>query len=172
MVESSKCCNVGEFLCNQITIDYRNENKVISVDRCIIPELCSIWNRGIRTIGSCCGHGSVYGYIQVDPAYQDEMLNLGYEKLPDDVSGDGNMLRPWCFKPKTEFKFDACIDKLERCQDISEACKDRMLDNLKNVYEAAKNLDEEWYRHNQLTSYHSHKELHNAIEEFEGISHS
>ncbi len=28
----------------------------LSIDRCILPELQSLWSKGVRTGGSCCGH--------------------------------------------------------------------------------------------------------------------
>ena len=53
----------------------------ILVDECLADEIESLWNKGIRTTGCCCGHGKYLGFINV---YQDDiekMEHLGYLKM-------------------------------------------------------------------------------------------
>lgn len=37
----------------------------ILVDECLGDEIESLWNKGIRTAGCCCGHGKYLGFINV-----------------------------------------------------------------------------------------------------------
>lgn len=36
------------------------------IDACIAPALQALWDAGVRTIGSCCGHGSGHGVISLE----------------------------------------------------------------------------------------------------------
>lgn len=36
-----------------------------SVDRCVAPLVQALWERGVITTGSCCGHNQRAGYIGV-----------------------------------------------------------------------------------------------------------
>lgn len=76
---------------------YADTKYGFSVDRCLVNEINSLNDDGIKTIGCCCGHRRQQGYIQVTPIYIPKMLWLGYEQLPVDEYGNGL----WCFKPKT-----------------------------------------------------------------------
>ena len=40
--------------------------KDISIDRCIAPIIQMLWDNGIRTLNSCCGHGKVYPSVVID----------------------------------------------------------------------------------------------------------
>ncbi len=75
-------------------------------DTCIQAELHDLWAQGIKTVGSCCGHGGKYpAYIQVlnqgahPMRYIEQMLALGYEQIPPDKYGNGQA----CFVPKSKF---------------------------------------------------------------------
>lgn len=62
----------------------------ILVDECLADEIESLWNKGIRTTGCCCGHGKYLGFINV---YQDDiekMEHLGYQHyiFEDDFGGE------------------------------------------------------------------------------------
>ena len=94
----------GTFLCEQPVL-YPLGNRLIYVDRCIIPELQSLWNRGIETSGCCCGHGEKDGFIQVFPEGVEAMLELGYEAIPP-VEANGQLMGENTFKPKTQFVFN------------------------------------------------------------------
>ena len=37
----------------------------ILVDECLADEIESLWNKGIRTAGCCCGHGKYLGFINI-----------------------------------------------------------------------------------------------------------
>lgn len=57
----------------------------ILVDECLADEIESLWNKGIRTAGCCCGHGKYLGFINV---YQDDIekwniwdINIIYLKM-------------------------------------------------------------------------------------------
>jgi hypothetical protein len=56
------------------------------IDNCLISELQSLWEMGIKTFGSCCGHNKQNGYIDVDNEAIPIMLELGYVSL---VKSDG-----------------------------------------------------------------------------------
>lgn len=50
------------------------------IDRCILPELQKLWDEGISTFCSCCGHGNdEKAFIRVGAEYADKMAELGYE---------------------------------------------------------------------------------------------
>lgn len=38
---------------------YNNRGEIcFAIDTCIVPIVKAFWEKGIRTIGCCCGHGS------------------------------------------------------------------------------------------------------------------
>ena len=53
--------------------------RAIHVDRCLSNEVLSLWQRGIRTSGCCCGHNQQTGYIGVFDEDIEPMKALGYE---------------------------------------------------------------------------------------------
>ena len=102
------CAKVGTFDCYAPMLTYP-DRKLISVDRCLIPEITHLHLHGIKTVGCCCGHPKDEerggnGFIQVDPACVDAMLNLGYEQLPTIPIDDNSEhdMGQWCFKPKSK----------------------------------------------------------------------
>lgn len=52
----------------------------ITVDKCIANEIINLWENGIRTLGSCCGHNKVKGMINVHPKDFSKAISMGYEK--------------------------------------------------------------------------------------------
>lgn len=93
-VKRGLCCKdvaIGSHDCNVTT------KAGFTCDRCLEGEAMRLNNDGIKTIGSCCGHGKLQGYIQVSPAHVEDMKAKQYEQLPTDVDGNGL----WCFEPKT-----------------------------------------------------------------------
>lgn len=56
---------------------------LIGVDACLVEELQRLWRAGIRTVGSCCGHGRTSGYIQVLDEDAPRMEALGYLRDPN-----------------------------------------------------------------------------------------
>lgn len=104
---------IGAYECYvEIKSTPQSRMKSICVDACLRDEVYTlIKNRGIRTLGCCCGHGCTPPYIQVDPRDVEDMLMMGYEPLPVSENGDG----PWCFKPKTFLDFCG-KENLERAE--------------------------------------------------------
>lgn len=55
-------------------------NRITCLDRCVVPELLALWEKGIETVCSCCGHGDdSEAYIRVKGEYAPLMLEMGYE---------------------------------------------------------------------------------------------
>lgn len=90
---------IGEYKCyTEIKFSQQSGINPICVDTCLQPEIYELIRKhGVKTIGCCCGHGVMQGYIQVAPEYVQKMHELGYEQLPEKSDGQGK----WCFKPKT-----------------------------------------------------------------------
>lgn len=51
----------------------------ITVDRCIADQVVELWENGVRTYGSCCGHNKAQGFINVAPEDYEKALALGFE---------------------------------------------------------------------------------------------
>lgn len=104
-----KCINVdfGTYE-NQIMVDApqfmlplincigEEKEPYICLDKCIADEVMNLWSKKIHTVGCCCGHNKIDGYIQVKHAYIDDMIKLGY-KFTNKLYGN-------CFKTKTKYK--------------------------------------------------------------------
>ena len=67
------------------------------VDKCLLDEIKSLIDFGVVTLGCCCGHGKMSGYIQVNCDYQSisKMYELGYKRL-------WNQFGSIAFLPKTQ----------------------------------------------------------------------
>lgn len=53
------------------------------IEGCLLPELTALWNAGIETRCSCCGHGiPEHAHIVVRPEYRQAMIEQGYEEIP------------------------------------------------------------------------------------------
>lgn len=50
----------------------------VMIDRCIVDEIKFLWSKGIRTYGSCCGHGKMVPMVNVHEDDMPVMLELGY----------------------------------------------------------------------------------------------
>ncbi len=61
----------------------------ITMDACISYEIRDLWKKGIRTLGCCCGHGRLLGFIQVVEEDIPKMEDLGYQHYiyPDEFGG-------------------------------------------------------------------------------------
>lgn len=56
----------------------------ICIDPCIVNEIRDLWNKGIITYGSCCGHNLFESFVNVDESNIQQMLSLGYiQNHPD-----------------------------------------------------------------------------------------
>ena len=81
--------------------DDKKEKKVVSIDKCLLPEILELWEMGIKTTGCCCGHGRSEPYIGV--AFDDiqRMKNLGYKVLHNECRPNDED----SFYPKTVLKY-------------------------------------------------------------------
>lgn len=50
----------------------------ICVDRCIVDQVVELWEAGVKTYGSCCGHNKVQGMINVSPDDYEKAIALGF----------------------------------------------------------------------------------------------
>lgn len=67
--------------------------ELITLDICVIPEIKWLWDNGVRTTGSCCGHGDrSLAVICADDNSQSKMEKLGYKPHPK---------APHCYISKT-----------------------------------------------------------------------
>lgn len=55
-------------------------NGWVCIDICICQEIAELWNSGIPTYESCCGHNKKEGYIMVLEKDIDKMKKLGYKE--------------------------------------------------------------------------------------------
>lgn len=77
-------------LCHQVDFGtYKNSvglmapwGELVTVDICMIPEIKWLWNKGIKTIECCCGHGNELPYIAVTEGNRQTMEELGYTPDP------------------------------------------------------------------------------------------
>lgn len=53
--------------------------KLVGIDSCIFSEVTGLWEEGITTIESCCGHNKAKSYIAVVEKDIARMLALGYQ---------------------------------------------------------------------------------------------
>ena len=61
--------------------DSERELKLVAIDKCLLPEIIGLWERGIKTHGYCCGHGNKdMAFIGVQEPYIEQMLSMGYRK--------------------------------------------------------------------------------------------
>ena len=82
--------------------DSMKTSKMVSIDKCLLPEILELWEMGIKTTGCCCGHGKLEPFIGVDFDDIQKMKDLGYEVYynehrPNDEDS---------FIPKTVMKYD------------------------------------------------------------------
>lgn len=70
--------------------------KYIAVDKCLLPEIVGLWEKGIKTTGCCCGHGDLEkAFIGVAPEFIPQMRALGYTVLHNACRpGDEDSFRP------------------------------------------------------------------------------
>lgn len=52
----------------------------ISVDRCMVEHVVSLWEAGVRTNGCCCGHKKEAPYISIHEDDFEKAISLGYVK--------------------------------------------------------------------------------------------
>lgn len=90
--ESKKCSNVPSQTyecCYHIYLpwkckspweeDNKKRNKLVAIDKCLLPEIIKLWELGIKTTGCCCGHGRTNPLINVDFDDIQRMKDMGYK---------------------------------------------------------------------------------------------
>ena len=136
-VPPRKCCRAGTFGCEVPVLYPLGRNRLIYVDRCLAPELQSLWVRGVETAGCCCGHFEKDGFIQVIPEHVATMRSLGYEERQP-VEIDGRLMGENAFKPKTVLEFGGYVEIVseleQRCQQLEQVVRD-MWSNYVRHYE-------------------------------------
>ena len=82
--------------------DSKKEEKLVNIDKCLLPEIISLWEMGIKTTGCCCGHGKLQPFISVNEEYISSMKDLGYEVVFNECRPNDED----CFIPKTKLIYD------------------------------------------------------------------
>ena len=77
-------CAYAIYLPWKVKFEWEDESqrrpKCVSIDKCLLPEIIQLWEKGIRTTGCCCGHGNInMAYIGVRFEDIDKMKELGYK---------------------------------------------------------------------------------------------
>ena len=73
------CCHPGSYECDELAFRDQNSGEDVYADKCLVPELRRLRESGIRTLGSCCGHGTTRPNIVVAPECEGAMRRQGYE---------------------------------------------------------------------------------------------
>ena len=56
-------------------------SKIIFIDSCIVDDIKKLWEQGIKTVGSCCGHGKINPTVIIDTKEDEkQMIELGYSR--------------------------------------------------------------------------------------------
>lgn len=66
---------------NKVFAENPFTKNIIYIDKCILPEIKMLWEKGVHTTGCCCGHNITAPSIVVQPKYHDVMKNLGYKEM-------------------------------------------------------------------------------------------
>lgn len=86
-----QCCSFGTYRhCINIVPPWVGkrltwDGVIVGIDRCVLPEIIELWNAGIKTVASCCGHGKIAPSVVVDDASVEKMLKFGYKNNPQAV---------------------------------------------------------------------------------------
>lgn len=63
---------------------------LVCIDPCIVGVIEELWDAGIETLGCCCGHNVLPGYVDIYPDQFDKMAEIGYKKMPVNEYGHGS----------------------------------------------------------------------------------
>jgi len=72
------CKNIGFGTYDNATAILLETDKCLYIDNCILNELQDLWELGVVTFASCCGHNKINGSIIVSPQNITQMKLLGY----------------------------------------------------------------------------------------------
>ena len=95
--------------------DSQKEEKLVAIDKCLLPEILKLWELGIKTTGCCCGHGDASkAFIGVHPEYIKTMRTLGYKNYYNEHN-------PECedhFIPQTYLKYQDPFDDISLVSEV------------------------------------------------------
>lgn len=112
------CCAVGTYDCAKPVLNFTKPHPtLVYIDMCMIPEIVYLWNHGVNTEGSCCGHGCKYGEIAVDLASSGIMDYLGYERLPNPYGSEVYKSKS-CTDEWAKIAYDSSMEHYEKYPDI------------------------------------------------------
>ena len=77
-----------------IMFDVEFSDRKICIDPCLTDEIQELWQEGVITTGSCCGHNKVEPFINVDTDSEILMIGLNYEFWMNESDVK-------CFRPKS-----------------------------------------------------------------------
>ena len=94
-------------VCVVLPCEARVGNQMVAtIDVCILPEIKALWDRGIPTVASCCGHNRIAGSIIVPEEYAGRMDALGYRRdRRQDSLPDGAFVSKTCPGPERDARF-------------------------------------------------------------------
>lgn len=75
------------------------------IDICVVDEIKYLWEQGIHTYGSCCGHGKTNPSVCVHEKDFAKMEKLGYKK-------DVNERKNYIYKLKSEHTDKHLLEKI------------------------------------------------------------
>ena len=76
---------VPDFIELRYNAPEREVRENVCIDVCLIPEVVSLWELGIKTTGCCCGHNKREPYIGVEEEFIPQMKELGYKVHPNEL---------------------------------------------------------------------------------------
>lgn len=64
-------------------------NRTVAIDSCIVEDMKRLWDKGIQTLGCCCGHNKENLSVVVAEGYtDDEIQNIIYPILGSERKWD------------------------------------------------------------------------------------
>ena len=83
---------------------YKERLTIVEIDKCLFDEIRDLWELGIRTTASCCGHAKAPAVIAVRKEDVERMKELGYINLKD-TQGVYGAFGDTLFIPKTKLPY-------------------------------------------------------------------
>lgn len=72
-------------LSDQVSLPYfMPSGQSVWCDSCLVPEVMDLWESGVVTVASCCGHRTTIPVISVSTPQIQLMKSMGYVAIPDD----------------------------------------------------------------------------------------
>lgn len=93
----------------------KNEEKTeVFVDSCLAREILDLWDKGIRTTGCCCGHGSVNICSWIGVVEEDipKMEELGYQHRLEKYLNSDEYRQDFFIPKSTKHYFDGYTEYL------------------------------------------------------------